>query len=93
MATKYKLLPNESIILQEDNVCHGNGFSAYTDDLLLTNLNIVLISKGMFGNVKGITQYPLNQIKMFNGKPQAIRGKQSNGSPCLDIYFTNWLSL
>ena len=90
MAAKFSLLPNESIIYKsESSVMHGGFMSTYTDDLVLTNLNIVYINKGIFGNVKGIQKFPVNQIKMFNGEPQAIMGKQQNGMPKLEIYFIN----
>jgi hypothetical protein len=87
----YNLQPNESIIMKSDRVSHKEGiFSAYyTDELILTNLNIVLISKGAFGNTKNIQTYPVNQIKVFNGQAQAILGKQKTGSPQLEVYFLN----
>ena len=89
MAAKYNLMPNESIILKETGVAHGGVMAIYTDELMLTNLNIVCTSKGMFGGTKNIYQYPLNQIKRYNGKPQAIMGKLSNGTQCLEVYFMN----
>jgi hypothetical protein len=87
----YNLQPNESIIMKSDRVSHKEGiFSAYyTDELILTNLNIVLISKGAFGNTKNIQTYPVNQIKVFNGQAQAILAKQKNGSSHLEVYFLN----
>ena len=89
MAAKYNLMPNEFIILKETGVAHGGLMAIYTDELMLTNLNIVCTSKGMFGGTKNIFQYPLNQIKRYNGKPQAIMGKLSNGTQCLEVYFMN----
>lgn len=89
MAATYNLLPNESMILKETNVAHGGIMAVYSDELILTSLNIVCISKGIFGNVKGIYQYPLNQIKLYNEKPQVFMGKISNGLPSLEVYFTN----
>ena len=92
MAAKYNLMPNESVIMQETSVAHGGAMAMYTDELILTNLNIVCISKGMFGNTKNIFQYPINQIKRFNGRPQTLMNKLSNGLPCLEIYFMNGAS-
>lgn len=84
------LQQNESIILQNDSVLHGGGMASYTDELYLTNLNIIYVSKGIFGKVKGIQKFPLNQVKVVNGQAQAILGKSSdNGSPELQIYFSN----
>lgn len=89
MASNFNLMPNESIILKETSVAHGGVMAVYTDELILTNLAIICINKGVFGNTKNIYRYPLNQIKMYNGKPQAIQGKLSNGVPALEVYFMN----
>lgn len=89
MTKQYRLMPNEAIILKEVSVAHGGVWAIYTDELMLTNLNIVCMNKGTFGNVKNIFQYPLSQIKKYNGKPQAIMGKLSNGTPSLEVYFVN----
>ena len=87
----YNLAPNETILIQSTAVlCESGGFmAAYTDELILTNINIIHVSKGMFGNTKGVKKYPLNQVKIVNGEAQAIMGKSSNGMPDLQIYFIN----
>lgn len=38
---KFNLQPNEVVLLKDDSVMHGGLFSAYTDELILTNLNFV----------------------------------------------------
>ena len=83
-----KLAPYEAVILKEIGVVHGNG-ALCTDELILTNLNIIHISKGMFGKIKKISHFPVNQIKLYNGKPQVIMGKLPNGIKTLDVYFNN----
>jgi hypothetical protein len=77
------------MVAQEVGVAHGGLMAIYTDELMLTNLNIFCVNKGMFGNTKTVFCYPLNQIKIFNGKPQVVTGKLSNGMSTLDIYFQN----
>ncbi len=89
MSREYVLMPNESIILKEAGIAHGGMMALYTDELMLTNLKIICTNKGMLGNVKEIFEYPLNQIKMYNGKPQAMVNKLSNGMPRLEVYFIN----
>ncbi|WP_341201115.1 hypothetical protein [Planomicrobium okeanokoites] len=84
---KVNLMPNESIILKSEKVAHGGLLAINTDELILTNQNIIHVKKGVFGNTKNVEKYPVNQIKIFNGEPQAILGKQRNGSPQLEIYF------
>ena len=69
--TKYILQTNESLIMKSERVLYGGVLSTYTNELILTNMNIVLIIKGVFGNSKDIRQYPIDQIKIFNGQPQA----------------------
>lgn len=86
---KYRLMPNESMILQEIGVAHGGVMAIYTDELILTNLNLVCINKGMFGNTKNVYLYPLSQIKRYNGRPQVMMGKLSNGTATLDVYLNN----
>lgn len=88
---KYNLEPSESILIQSISVlCEGDGLMpGYTDELILTNMNIIHVSKGIFGNTKRVQKYPLNQVKIINGEAQAIMGKSTNGTPNLQIYFLN----
>ena len=86
---KYNLLPNESMIMTQDHVLHGGLMASFNDELMLTNLHIVLISKGILGNTKNIQTFPLNQIKVFNGQCQVLLGKTKGGYPQLDVYFLN----
>ena len=88
MAT-YGLQPNEVMLLKEVGVAHGGVLSVYTDELILTNLNLVVVKKGMFGNSKGVQTFPVNQIKVHNQQAQAILGKAPNGMEALDVYFLN----
>lgn len=89
MATKYNLQPNESMIMSYDRVSHGGSMAGYTDELLLTNLNIVFLDKGMFGKVKNIQVFPLNHIKVFNGQAQVLLGRRNGLYVQIDIYFLN----
>ncbi|MFC5930349.1 hypothetical protein [Cryobacterium melibiosiphilum] len=85
----YDLRPNEVVVLKETGIKHGGTFASYTDELMLTNLNLVLLKKGVFGNSKGVLTFPTDQIKVYNGKAQALLGKSSNGTPHLEVYFLN----
>lgn len=86
---KYNMQPNEVVVLTESNVSHGGFLSAYTDELILTNLNLVLAKKGILGNNKGVLTFPIDQIKVWNGRAQAMAGKASNGSAVLEVFFLN----
>lgn len=89
MAASYNLQPNEVVLLKDERIMHGGLWSAYTDELILTNLNLVLVKKGMFGNVKGVLTFPVNQIKVHNQQAQAVIGKATNGTDLLEVYFLN----
>lgn len=79
---KYNLQPNEYFILNNENVYNGNT----RGELILTNLNLVhIISKGIFKTTYIPQLYPINQIKVFNGKAQAILGEDGK----IDIHFIN----
>jgi hypothetical protein len=89
MAARYNLQPNEVVLLKDESVAHGGSGAAYKDELILTNLNLVLLQKGMFGNPKGVLNFPLNQIKVYNQQAQAAIGKARNGTNLLEVYLLN----
>lgn len=89
MADKLGLDYDEVVILQETNVAHGGVMAGYTDELILTNKKIICIHMGIFGGKKTTYHYPLEQIKVYNGMPQAQFGKLSNGNKTLSIFFLN----
>jgi hypothetical protein len=80
---KYNLLPNEAVLLREDGIFHGKGLSG---ELILTNVNLVIMKEGLFGGSKGSRIFPLNQIKVYNGRVQALSGK-SGSVDVLQVYF------
>jgi hypothetical protein len=81
---KYDLLPNEIVLLKDDAVFHGKAASG---ELTLTNLNLFVMHKGMFGNSKGFQTFPVNQIKVYNGRAQALMNKTRGGHEVLEVYF------
>ena len=86
---EYKLLPNEAMIMKQERVIHGGAMANFTDELILTNQNLVLISKGTFGNVKNIQAFPVNQIKVFNNQAQIMLSKTRGGHPQIEVYLLN----
>lgn len=89
MAARYSFQPNESLLLKDEQVMHEGRWASYTDELILTNLNLVLLKKGAFGNSKGVLTFPLAQIKIYNQQAQVMIGKMRNGFRALEIYFLN----
>ena len=76
---KFDLQPGECILLKASCVRHGF-WSAYTDELVLTNQNIIHVKSGLLGNFKGVVRYPLSNIT------QAIIGEAQNGEKQLEVY-------
>jgi hypothetical protein len=82
--SKYNLLPNEVVLVSDDAVVHGKGASG---EVILTNLNLVVMNKGIFGNSNGFQLFPVNQIKIYNGQAQAQMSKARNGREVLVVHF------
>lgn len=74
--------PDEYVVLKSEKVLHGGMMSSYTDELILSNKNLILISKGRLGNTKDTEYFPLNTIKNIDGKSQALASGQK-----LEVYF------
>jgi len=87
MGREYNLQSNEVVFLKSDGVAHNK--STYVHELLLTNQHLVWTEKGMFGKVKQIHVYDLNQIKIFDNKAQAIAVNDSISNTHLNVYFLN----
>ena len=87
---KYDLQSNEAVVLNAVGVLHGNGLlSAYTDELVLTNLHLIWVSKGPLRNVKRIEYFPLALIKVINNRAQALSTKRGDGTQQLEVFFQN----
>ena len=85
------LQPNKTILLHNNRVYRWGNHEFYTDELLLTNFNMIYIRKGFFGRIKNILKYPLDQVKVQNGQVQVRMAKNFRGTPQLQIYFKNTL--
>lgn len=84
---KFDLQHNEVVILQAEGVAHGTGMlSNHTDELVLTNLHLIWINKGMLGNVKRTEYYPLSLIKVHDGRAQALASQDRGGLHQLEVY-------
>lgn len=81
----YELDEDEAVILQATGVYASNG----SVDLILTNKNIIQINMGFWGNPTNSDKYPLDDIRILNGKPNIIIGKYEKGSKCLEIFLMN----
>ncbi len=72
----YNLAPNESIILQSNDVKHNNKHP----ELILTNRNLVWIESngGIFKTVYTETKLPLSDIKITGGQAQVYVEKEGD---------------
>jgi hypothetical protein len=77
---KYNLLPDESIITKIEDVVHEKK----RGELVLTNHNLVfIVTKGVFKTTYITQRYPVNQIKVYDGKAQVICDKEAN----IEVFF------
>lgn len=81
---KINLGPDEGVILRAENVACRSGGNLH--ELILTNKNLVFVKKGLFGRVKEVLYFPLADVKIVNGKAQALVGRGSNGQARLEVY-------
>lgn len=83
----YNLMPNEGIIIKAEGINNGGTFSGWTDELILTNLNIIHVVRP-FIRVKEIRKLPLQSVRVINGYPNVIvRQKEDEGLITVQIFF------
>ena len=83
------LQSNEVVVLRKDGIVPRKELKNTSNELILTNLNIILVGKGLMGKIKSVHKYPLSQIKVYNKQAQALFRKQAAGYPRLELYFIN----
>lgn len=83
---KLILDPEECVLLKSENVSYGSGLTKSVSELILTNKAIIYAKKGLLGG-KNHLRFPLDKIKIYENKVQAMQSKNSAGEPSLDIYF------
>lgn len=92
MAEEFKLNPEEAVILRIGKVGYGGGLlpSMFnSNELILTNQNLILLKKNMFGQTEETKYFPLKDIKMANGTPQVRKSNPEHMVHALDVYFNN----
>lgn len=87
--TKINLQHNEAIIMRDTRIKHDRGgmFDSEVDELVLTNLALIVAHKNIWGKVRNTQRFPLDQVRIANGAPQVIAGRSQNGEPQLHVYF------
>ena len=88
MAAELKLNLEEVVLVRTGGIGYGGSmFGGKNDELILTNQALLLVKKNLFGKSKDILRFPLNDIRIVNGKVQAVMGKKDIATPTLDVYF------
>lgn len=88
MAKKqYQLLPNEVVVYKESEVGENKKMVYFTNELTLTNINLVFRKFGIYGRNRGTEVYPLRSIKVHNSKAQITITRNNFGQSILEIYF------
>ena len=91
MAEEFKLSPEEAVILRTGKIGYGGGLQLpsmfNSNELILTNKNLILLKKNMFGQTEDTLYFPLSKILMANGKPQVRKSNPSHMEYALDVYF------
>ena len=87
MSEMLELLPDETVVMQIDNVGMSKSPFGMRDELYLTNKALLLQKKNMFGKPKEVLRFPLDKIRVVNGEVQAKMGKKDIVTPTLDVYF------
>lgn len=82
----YNLDIDEAVVLQAFGVRNGDNNIV---DLVLTNKNIIQVTKGFFGGDKGIEKNALSKLKILNGKANVLVGKNKRGEKQLELYFAD----
>ena len=92
MAEEFKLSPEEAVILRIGKIGYGGGLlpSMFnSNELILTNQNLILLKKNMFGQTEETKYFPLKDIKTANGIPQVRKSNPEHMVHALDVYFNN----
>lgn len=86
MADELNLNADETVVDRIGKVGYG-GFLSFNNDLVLTNQNIILVKKGLFGDTQETIKFPLSGLRVVNGEVQAKKGHPDNMTYTLDLYF------
>ena len=78
----------EALVLRSDQVGKGDGIHMLNNALILTTRNVYFIEHGFWGTAKDCEKYPLKNLVIANGIPQAFRSKNNYSLNVLDLYFT-----
>ena len=80
----YMLEPDESIIIKKDVYVDSPGLSFASHEFVLTDRNIIIVTKGARNTVRDLRKYRLSDFKTYGNNPSIIADFNS-----LELYFHN----
>lgn len=90
MASSMQMQPDEWIVMKSGpGAFHGRRpRPGLPKELILTSRNVILVSSNMLGKQTGFRYFPLDQVKVIDGRPQVMMSS-SPGFNLLDLYLRN----
>ena len=83
---RYELRADEAVLIQSESVKRRDGKRGGQDELVLTNLHLIVLDRGVLG--KAEPEYlSLSQVKVIDGRPQALVTKSRDGHHQLEVFF------
>lgn len=86
--SNFSLNSEEYVIMKHDRVGLSGTFSHFSNEVILTNHNIIIKRKGLYGGLKETKKIPIHQIKVYNESAQIFITSQSYGFHQIEIYLT-----
>jgi hypothetical protein len=81
----YELRSDEAVILRSRQIRWVGGRRGGSDELILTNHNLIVVDKGILGRPEA-EYIRLDQVKVVDGRPQALVTKARDGRQHLEVF-------
>lgn len=82
-----EFLEHEKVLKRQGEIGYGSALKGAKNELILTNLRLILEQKNLFGKPKGTLYFNLADIRVVDGEVQVRARKKDNFTPVLEIYF------
>ena len=81
MADELHLNTDETVVDRIGKVGYG-GFLSFNNDLVLTNQNVILVKKGLFGDVQDVVKFPLSSLRVVSRRCNSAQCAAACGREC-----------
>ncbi len=86
-AKEIVFLPEESVVRRTDKVGDCGQIGIKNNGLILTNMALIYVKKGMLGKTKEVKRFPLETIRTSAGRPEVHFSNPDHFTPTVDVYF------